>query len=76
MPNPERDPDFRNSDAYAEAEEGRRRDESVTGADVGPIDEDAMRAADGLTTTPAEDAAYREHIERGAHQKGEGAPVV
>jgi hypothetical protein len=35
-----------------------------------------MRAADGLTTTPEEDAAYREHIERGAHQQGEGAPVI
>ncbi|ONH27502.1 hypothetical protein [Pseudofrankia asymbiotica] len=76
MPNPERDLDFRNPDALAEAEEGRRSDESVTGADGGPIDEDAMRAADGLTTTPEEDAAYREHIERGAHQRGEGAPAV
>jgi len=76
MPNTDRDPDFRNPDAFAEAEEGRRRDESVAGADGGPIDEADMRAADGLTTTPEQDAAYREHIERGAHQQGEGSPVV
>ncbi|MBL7501404.1 hypothetical protein I6A84_36580 [Frankia sp. CNm7] len=76
MPNPDRDLDFRNPDAFAEAEEGRRRDESVTGADGGPVDEAAMRAADGLITTEEVEAAYREHIERGARQKGEGAPVV
>ncbi|ADP78527.1 hypothetical protein [Pseudofrankia inefficax] len=76
MSNQDPDLDFRNPDALAEAKEGRRRDESVTGADGGPIDEEAMRAADGLTTTAAQDAAYREHLERGAHQKGEGAPNV
>jgi hypothetical protein len=76
MSNPDRDLDFRNPDALAEAEEGRHSDESVTGADGGPIDEDDMRAADGLTTTPEQAAAYREHIERGARQKGEGAPIV
>jgi len=76
MPNPDRDLDFRTDDAFAEAEESRRRDESIGTADGGPADEDAMRAADGLTTTPDVDAAYREHVERGARQQGEGAPAV
>ncbi len=68
--------DYRNADSFKEAEEGRRRDESVTGASSGPVDEADMAAADGLTATEEEGAAYRESVERGAHQKGEGEPSV
>jgi hypothetical protein len=68
--------DYRNPDAFAEAEEGRRRDDAVTGASPGPVDEADMQAADGLTVTAEEAAAYRESVERGAHQKGEGEPSV
>ncbi|MGF7233977.1 MAG: hypothetical protein ACQSGP_03320 [Frankia sp.] len=68
--------DYRNADAFKEAEEGRRRDDAVAGASSGPVDEADMAAAEGLTATAKEAAAYRESVERGAHQKGEGEPSV
>ncbi|CAO5256479.1 hypothetical protein [Frankia sp. AgKG'84/4] len=68
--------DFRTQDDYEAAEQGRARDEAVAGADAGPDDPAASRAADGLTVTDSEAANYREHVERGANQQGEGAPVV
>jgi hypothetical protein len=69
--------DFRTEDERKEAEQDRARDEGVTKADAGPVDDtDSQAAAEGLSTTPSEDRAYTEHIERGAAQKGEGAPEV
>ncbi|WP_041253514.1 hypothetical protein [Frankia sp. EAN1pec] len=61
MSKPDRDLDFRDADAFAEAEDSRRRDENAH--------------ADGLSATPSEAAAYREHVERGVRQQGEGAPT-
>ncbi|WP_018636582.1 hypothetical protein [Parafrankia elaeagni] len=69
------DLDFRDADALAEAEESRRRDD-VARTSSGPVDPEAMAAADGLSVSEAEAEAYREHAERGAHQQGEGAPEV
>ena len=64
-------------DERKEAEQDRSRDEAVTSADPGPVDDaDSQAAAEGLSTTPSEERAYNEHIERGAAQKGEGAPEV
>jgi hypothetical protein len=71
----ERGEDFRDENAWEEAELARTGDDTVTAADGGPDDPQAEDAAEGLTTTPAEEAAYREHTERGAHQAGEGAPT-
>lgn len=69
--------DFRTEDERKEAEQDRARDEVVTKADAGPVDDtDSQAAAKGLSTTPSEERAYNEHIERGAAQKGEGAPEV
>ncbi|CAO5172734.1 hypothetical protein FAIPA1_340034 [Frankia sp. AiPs1] len=68
--------DFRTRDDFEAAEGGRARDEAVRAADSGPDDPAARRAADGLTVSEDEAASYREHVERGAHQQGEGAPVV
>jgi len=76
MPNPDRDLDFRSPEDFDEAERSSRRDEAVLGADGGPDDPEASRAADGLTVSEEDAAAYREHVERGAHQQGEGAPVI
>ncbi|WP_242425068.1 hypothetical protein, partial [Frankia sp. EI5c] len=59
--------------AFAEAEDSRRRDEHAR-ADAGTVDPEAMRDAEGLSVSEAEAAAYQEHLERGAHQQGEGAP--
>lgn|GEM_PF-3541686 len=67
--------DFRDENAWKEAELARSGDDRVTQADSGPDDPDAERAADGLTTTRSEVDAYQEHIERGAHQQGEGSPT-
>jgi hypothetical protein len=69
--------DFRSADEKAEAETDRVIDERVTKASAGPVDDaDAQAAAEGLTTTDSENKAYTESIERGAKQKGEGAPEV
>lgn len=69
--------DFRSADEKAEAEADRTIDERVTEASAGPVDDaDAQAAAEGLTATEGESKAYTESIERGAKQKGEGAPEV
>ncbi|WP_163549803.1 hypothetical protein [Candidatus Frankia nodulisporulans] len=68
--------DFRTRDDVEAAEAGRERDEAVRGAAAGPDDPQARQTADGLTVSEREAATYREHVERGAHQQGEGAPVV
>lgn len=47
-------------------------DEQVTEASAGPIDDDAMADAEGLTVTPAQEAAYVDSVEKGAHAEGEG----
>ncbi|WP_261556543.1 hypothetical protein [Frankia tisae] len=75
MANPDRE-DFRTPEDFEEAERSRARDEAVLGADGGPDDPEANRAAEGLEVSDEEAANYREHAERGAHQQGEGAPVV
>lgn len=65
--------DFRTKDDEAAARAGRAADEAVSGKDGGPYDADDAQAADGLTVTEEQAAAYEEMIEKGAHQKGEGA---
>lgn len=64
--------DFRSDDARAEAEQSAQADESVTGRDAGQIDEDAMRAAEGLTVSEDVKQNYQEATERGANLEGEG----
>jgi hypothetical protein len=64
--------DFRTEDARDEAELAAAADESVTGADPGQIDEDAIRRADGLTVDPQVAESYQEATERGANAQGEG----
>lgn len=64
--------DFRTDDARAEAEASATVDESVKGRDAGPIDKDAMAAADGLKPRPGVEKHYREMTETGANAKGEG----
>ena len=69
--------DFRTEDERKEAERDQALDEAASKPDPGPVDDtDSQAAAEGLTTTPSEERAYNEHIERGAAQKGEGAPEV
>jgi hypothetical protein len=70
------DKDFRTKDDKAAADAGRSADEQVTGRSDGPIDADDMEAAEGLTASPETAEAYEEMVERGAKQKGEGAPEV
>lgn len=64
--------DFRTDDDRLAAEAGQDRDLRVTGAGSGPDDAGDRAAAEGLSTTPKQDEHYREMLERGAHQKGEG----
>lgn len=70
--------DYHSKDAEAEAHgASATADESVTGASAGDIDDaEAQAAADGLTVSDKDSAAYKESLERGAAQKGEGAPEV
>ncbi|MGN6130052.1 MAG: hypothetical protein ACTHOK_06900 [Nocardioidaceae bacterium] len=68
--------DFRTEADREAARAAEDLDEQVTGADGGPVDEDDMAAAEGLTTDASVDRAYEEALERGARQKGEGAPEV
>jgi hypothetical protein len=70
------DSDFRTPDDKKTAHEDELLDEQVTGASSGPIDEDDMAAADGLTASPEVAASYEDALARGAAQKGEGAPEV
>ena len=65
--------DFRSEDARAEAEQSAAQDESVTGRDAGPIDDESMAAAEGLEVRPGVAEHYQEMTERGANQRGEGA---
>lgn len=50
------------------------RDAMLTqqGRDGGPIDENDMRAADGLAASPQTAESYDEMLERGRNQRGEG----
>lgn len=64
--------DFRTEDARAEAEQAAAADEAVAGRDPGEIDEDALRAADGLTISEDVKQNYQEATERGANAQGEG----
>ena len=65
--------DFRDADAKAEAQDSAVRDETVTGADPGPVDDtEGMAAADGLTASPEVGEHYREMTETGANVRGEG----
>lgn len=64
--------DFRSEDARDEAEQSAAADESVTGRDAGPIDEDAIQAAEGLTVSDNVRESYQEATERGANLEGEG----
>jgi hypothetical protein len=64
--------DFRTDDARAEAESSAAADEQVGIGDPGPIDDDDMRAADGLTAPPEVAESYRQATERGANAQGEG----
>jgi len=66
------DTDFRSDDARAEAEQSAAADEAATGRDPGRIDEDDMRAAEGLTVSDDVRENYQEATERGANAKGEG----
>jgi hypothetical protein len=45
---------------------------SDTGRDGGPVDEQDMAAADGLTADPQVARDYGDMLERGAAQRGEG----
>ena len=64
--------DFRSDEARAEAAQASDADETVTGADPGEIDEDAVRAADGLSVDPDVRDSYQEQMERSANLEGEG----
>lgn len=44
----------------------------VPGRDGGPVDEDDMRAAEGLQAPPETERAYQEMLEKGRDQRGEG----
>ena len=66
------EPDFRNQDARAEAEDSAERNQTVTGPDAERVDEEALAAAEGLAVRPGVEDHYREMTERGAHQHGEG----
>lgn len=64
--------DFRDEGAQDEAQTAADRDESVTGPDAGPIDEEAMSRADGLTAAPEVAEHYQEMTEKGVNAEGEG----
>ena len=64
--------DFRTPDAKKEADAAASRDERVTRAGVGTVDEDDLATADGLTPSPETAEHYREMTARGAQAKGEG----
>lgn len=66
-----------NPDARADAESRAADDaaavrDDVPGRDGGPIDEDDMRAAEGLTPRPEVEDDYGEIIAKAAHTDGEG----
>ena len=66
--------DFRDRGAQDEAEQSRRPDESVTGANPGPVDDfEGIAAADGLTSSPEVGEHYREMSEAGSDAQGDSA---
>jgi hypothetical protein len=69
--------DYRDKNAKAEATgASAKADESRTAASSGPDDADDEKAAEGLTVSDKDAAAYEESLKRGVAQKGEGAPEV
>jgi hypothetical protein len=48
------------------------QDQLAQGRDPGPIDEDAMKAADGLQASPEAAQHHQEMDKIGANAKGEG----
>jgi hypothetical protein len=73
----EQDLDFHSKDAQDEAHgAGAAADEGVTQGRPDEIDPEAEKAAEGLTVSEKDAAAYKESLERGASQQGEGAPEV
>ena len=69
--------DFHSKDAESEAHgASATADESVTQGRADEINPDDEKAAEGLTVSEKDAAAYRESLERGAGQQGEGAPEV
>ena len=77
MTSQDSDLDFATKDAEDEAHgASATADESVTQGRADEINADDEKAAEGLTVSDKDAAAYRESIERGAAQQGEGAPEV
>jgi hypothetical protein len=73
----EQDLDFHSKDAQDEAHgASAAADEGVTQGRADEIDPEAEKAAEGLTVSEKDAAAYKESLERGAAQTGEGAPEV
>ncbi len=69
--------DYHSKEAEAEAQgASAKADESVTGGRADEVDPEAEKAAEGLSVSDKDAAAYQESMERGAAQKGEGAPEV
>ena len=64
--------DFRSDEARAEAAQASDADEAVTAADPGPIDDDAMQAAEGLSVDPDVRESYQDQMARSANLEGEG----
>jgi len=71
------DLDFHSRDAASEAHgASATADESVRQGRADDIDPDDEQAAEGLTVSEKDAAAYRESLDRGLAQQGEGAPEV
>ncbi len=69
--------DYRSNDAEAEARgSSAATDEAVAGGRPDEIDPEAEKNAEGLTVSDKDAAAYKDSLERGAAQQGEGAPEV
>lgn len=69
--------DYHSKDAEAEAHgASAASDESITGGKADEVDPDAEKAAEGLTVGDKDAAAYKQSLERGAAQQGEGAADV
>lgn len=67
--------DFRSTDAESEARgASATADESVRQGRADEIDPQDEKAAEGLTVSEKDAAAYKESVDRGAAQTGEGAP--
>jgi hypothetical protein len=74
---PESGLDYHSKDAEEEAHGASAvADESVTGGKADEIDPEAEKAAEGLSVSDEDAAAYQASLERGAAQQGEGAPRV